>query len=98
MLILLYEVVFFQWIWLEDQINVGNLLEGSDQFNSLQEKLIECFVEFCEQYGFQLLYFICCCDMVEDCGIIQYLQDCVVEVEIVIEFFYIDDIGLGEKG
>lgn len=35
MLMLLYEVVFFQWIWLEDQFNVGNLLEGSDQFNSL---------------------------------------------------------------
>ncbi|ELP04840.1 hypothetical protein SEEE5646_12282 [Salmonella enterica subsp. enterica serovar Enteritidis str. 50-5646] len=37
----LYEAAFFQWIWLEDQINAGNLPEGSDQFNSLQEKLIE---------------------------------------------------------
>ena len=36
----LYEAAFFQWIWLEDQLNAGNLPEGSDQFNSLQEKLI----------------------------------------------------------
>ena len=28
-------------IWLEDQLNAGNLPEGSDQFNSLQEKLID---------------------------------------------------------
>ena len=33
----LYEAAFFQWIWLEDQANAGNLPEGSDQFNSLQE-------------------------------------------------------------
>lgn len=97
-LILLYEVVFFQWIWLEDQFNVGKLLVGSDQFNSLQEKLIDCFGELCEQFGFQLLYMVCCCDIVEDCGIVQYLQDCVVEVGLVMEFFYVEDIGLGEKG
>ncbi|MDZ7041388.1 glutathionylspermidine synthase family protein, partial [Escherichia coli] len=41
----LYEAAFFQWIWLEDQLNAGNLPEGSDQFNSLQEKLIDRFVE-----------------------------------------------------
>lgn len=39
----LYEAAFFQWIWLEDQINAGQLPAGSDQFNSLQEKLIERF-------------------------------------------------------
>ena len=33
--------VLSQWIWLEDQLNAGNLPEGSDQFNSLQEKLID---------------------------------------------------------
>lgn len=34
----LYEAAFFQWIWLEDQLNAGKLPAGSDQFNSLQEK------------------------------------------------------------
>ncbi|WP_159132859.1 glutathionylspermidine synthase family protein, partial [Klebsiella pneumoniae] len=91
----LYEAAFFQWIWLEDQINAGNLPEGSDQFNSLQEKLIERFAELREQYGFQLLHLTCCRDTVEDRGTIQYLQDCATEAEIATEFLYIDDIGLG---
>lgn len=94
----LYEAAFFQWIWLEDQLNAGNLPEGSDQFNSLQEKLIDRFVELREQYGFQLLHLTCCRDTVEDRGTIQYLQDCATEAEIATEFLYIDDIGLGEKG
>ncbi len=93
----LYEAAFFQWIWLEDQLNAGNLPEGSDQFNSLQEKLIDRFVELREQYGFQLLHLTCCRDTVEDRGTIQYLQDCATEAEIATEFLYIDDIGLGEK-
>ncbi|EIM6184172.1 glutathionylspermidine synthase family protein [Escherichia coli] len=94
----LYEAAFFQWIWLEDQLNAGNLPEGSDQFNSLQEKLIDRFVELREQYGFQLLHLTCCRDTVEDRGTIQHLQDCATEAEIATEFLYIDDIGLGEKG
>ena len=82
----LYEAAFFQWIWLEDQLNAGNLPEGSDQFNSLQEKLIDRFVELREQYGFQLLHLTCCRDTVEDRGTIQYLQDCATEAEIATEF------------
>ncbi len=33
-------------------MNAGNLPEESDQFNSLQEKLIERFAELREQHGF----------------------------------------------
>ena len=94
----LYEAAFFQWIWLEDQLNAGNLPEGCDQFNSLQEKLIDRFAELREQYGFQLLHLTCCRDTVEDRGTIQYLQDCAAEADIATEFLYIEDIGLGEKG
>jgi glutathionylspermidine synthase len=72
----LYEAAFFQWIWLEDQMNAGNLPEGSDQFNSLQEKLIERFAELREQFGFNLLHLACCRDTEEDRGTVQYLQDC----------------------
>lgn len=78
-------------------LTLANLPEGSDQFNSLQEKLIDRFVELREQYGFQLLHLTCCRDTVEDRGTIQYLQDCATEAEIATEFLYIDDIGLGEK-
>jgi glutathionylspermidine synthase len=94
----LYEAAFFQWIWLEDQVNAGNLPEGSDQFNSLQEKLIERFGELREQHGFNLLHLACCRDTEEDRGTVQYLQDCAAEAEVATEFLYIEDIGLGEKG
>ena len=94
----LYEAAFFQWIWLEDQLNAGKLPAGSDQFNSLQEKLIDRFGELREQFGFQLLHMACCRDTVEDRGTVQYLQDCAAEAGLATEFLYIEDIGLGEKG
>jgi glutathionylspermidine synthase len=94
----LYEAAFFQWIWLEDQIAAGNLPADSDQFNSLQEKLIERFAQLKAQHGFNLLHFACCRDTVEDRGTVQYLQDCANEADVASEFLYIEDIGLGEKG
>ncbi len=94
----LYEAAFFQWIWLEDQIAAGNLPPDSDQFNSLQEKLIERFAQLKAQSGFNLLHFTCCRDTVEDRGTVQYLQDCASEAGLASEFLYIEDIGLGEKG
>lgn len=94
----LYETAFFQWIWLEDQINSGNLPKNSDQFNSLQEQLIERFLQLRRSFGFNLLHFSCCQNSDEDRGTIQYLQDCANEANIQTEFLYIDQIGLGEKG
>lgn len=94
----LYESAFFQWIWLEDQINAGNLPANADQFNSIQEQLIERFAQLCESFGFNWLHFACCQDSDEDRGTIQYLQDCAHEANIATEFLYVDEIGLGEKG
>ncbi|CAM3798486.1 glutathionylspermidine synthase family protein [Xenorhabdus thuongxuanensis] len=94
----LYESAFFQWIWLEDQMNAGNLPSNADQFNSLQEKLIERFAQLREKHGFGLLHMACCQDTEEDRGTIQYLQDCAAEADVPTEFLFIEDIGLGEKG
>lgn len=94
----LYETAFFQWIWLEDQSHAGLLPADSDQFNSLQEKLIDRFTEFNQHYGCNLLHFTCCQDSNEDRGTVQYLQDCASEAGIASEFLYIEEIGLGEKG
>ncbi|RXK33180.1 hypothetical protein BBD39_04085 [Arsenophonus endosymbiont of Bemisia tabaci Asia II 3] len=94
----LYETTFFQWIWLEDQINAGNLPANADQFNSIQEQLIERFALLRESFGFNWLHFSCYQDSDEDRGTIQYLQDCAHEANIPNEFLYIDQIGLGEKG
>ena len=39
----LYEAAFFPWLWLEQQIERGVLPRGSDQYNALQEALVEAF-------------------------------------------------------
>ncbi|AWK14691.1 glutathionylspermidine synthase family protein [Candidatus Fukatsuia symbiotica] len=94
----LYETAFFQWIWLQDQINAGHLPQRADQYNSLQEKLIERFAELRESHGFNLLHVACCQDTTEDRATVQYLQDCALDAELPSEFLFIDEIGLGEKG
>lgn len=94
----LYEAAFFQWLWLEEQISAGKLPPQADQYNSLQEKLIERFSELKSQHGFSLLHFACCQDTEEDRGTVQYLQDCALEAELASEFLYIEEIGLGERG
>lgn len=94
----LYESAFFQWIWLEDQIALGNLPANADQFNSLQEKLIDRFSELQSHHGINLLHMACCQDSTEDRATIQYLQDCAAEAGLYTEFLYMDEIGLGEKG
>lgn len=94
----LYEAAFFQWIWLEDQIAAGKIPADSDQFNSLQEKLIDRFAVLKQQYGCQYLHLSCCRDSDEDRATVQYLQDCAREAGVDNEFLFIDEIGLGEKG
>ena len=94
----LYEAAFFQWLWLEDQIAAGNLTQDADQYNSLQEKLIERFAELKNQHGFSFLHIACCKDTEEARGTVQYLQDCALEAELASEFLFIEEIGLGERG
>lgn len=95
MLILLYELVYFQWLWLEDVWCSGIILCDVDQYNVIQECLILCFSEF---YSWELFYFCCCQDIDEDRSIVLYLQDCVQQVGQELWFIYIEDFGLGVGG
>ncbi|KAA8999274.1 glutathionylspermidine synthase family protein [Affinibrenneria salicis] len=94
----LYEAAFFQWLWLEDQINAGRLPQQADQYNSIQEQLIARFDELRQQHGFGLLHMACCQDSEEDRGTVQYLQDCALEAGLPSEFLFMEEIGLGERG
>ncbi|MGK2959758.1 MAG: glutathionylspermidine synthase family protein [Candidatus Malihini olakiniferum] len=94
----LYETAFFQWLWLEDQINAGKLPQNADQYNSIQEALIARFEELCLHHGFGLLHMACCQNTEEDRGTVQYLQDCALEAGLPTKFLYMEEIGLGEKG
>jgi len=90
----LYETGFWQWLWLEDQVNAGKLSRKADQFNSLQEKLINRFATLKLNHLGETLYFSCCKDTDEDRGTVQYLEDCASAAGITCAFIYIEDIGL----
>jgi glutathionylspermidine synthase len=90
----LYETGFWQWLWLQDQVNSGKLHRKSDQFNSLQEKLVQRFSHIKLEHPGEILHFSCCKETDEDRGTVQYLEDCAKAAGIECKFIYIDDIGL----
>ncbi len=92
----LYEKGFWQWLWLEDKISIGELPSTTDQFNSLQEKLIGRFERLAADHPNETLHLSCCKDSEEDRGTVQYLEDCAKQAGILCKFVYIEDIGHGE--
>lgn len=93
----LYETGFWQWIWLEQQVDRGVLSQQADQFNSLQERLVQRFTELKQAQPASLLHLACCKDTVEDRGTVQYLQDCAEQAGIRNSFVYVEDIGLTDQ-
>jgi glutathionylspermidine synthase len=94
----LYETGFWQWLWLEHQVDAGKLSRQADQFNSLQEKLVNRFVELAEFHQTGFMHFACCEDTEEDRGTVQYLQDCAAEAGLNHRFVHIEQIGVTETG
>lgn len=92
----LYESGFWQWLWLEELVDKQVLPRQADQFNSLQEKLVNRLAEIAHHYQLETLHFACCQDSEEDRGTVQYLQDCASEAGIHNRFVYIEDIGLAD--
>ncbi|WGV99911.1 glutathionylspermidine synthase family protein [Vibrio sp. YMD68] len=90
----LYETGFWQWVWLEDKVKAGQLSRHADQFNILQDYLIERFHQLAKQQPGQTLHFSCCKDTEEDRGTVQYLQDCATEAGLDTAFVHIEDIGI----
>ncbi len=90
----LFEAAFFQWLWLQDHMNAGQLPAGSDQFNSLHEKLIARFSELKQKHFIHQMHFCCSPDSDEDRSTVQYLQDCAKEAGITDHFLFIDQIGM----
>jgi glutathionylspermidine synthase len=91
----LYEAAAFQWFWLEDQIAAGRLPAGSDQFNSIHERLV---ARFAELAGQGVLHFTSYADHTEDRGTVAYLADCAQQGGFATRFIDIGDIGLGRDG
>ncbi|WP_137166323.1 glutathionylspermidine synthase family protein [Salinimonas lutimaris] len=94
----LYETGFWQWLWLEQQVDRLNLPRSADQFNSLQEKLVHRFTDIASIYQLNQMHFACCQETDEDRGTVQYLQDCAEAAGIHTDFVFIEDIGLADTG
>jgi glutathionylspermidine synthase len=91
----LYEAAFFQWVWMEDQIRAGQLPASADQFNSIQDALIERFKSIAaEDKTFSApLYFASVRDSIEDKGTTDYLRDVAHQAGWVTEYIVLEDIG-----
>ena len=95
----LYESAFFQWLWLEQMISQGKLPVAADQFNLIQEMLIESLVLLKKRHlKDQPLYLASCRDSEEDFGTVEYFRDCASQAGIDARFIYMDDIGVGDNG
>lgn len=92
----LYETGFFQWMWLEEQISAGALPKDADQFNSVQDRLIERFAAmFAPGYH---IHFASSKDQDEDRATVRYLEDCARQAGLTPHFVAVEDIGVDDKG
>lgn len=91
----LYEASFFQYLWLDQQIQRGQLPSESDQFNSLEEKLTDLFRGLSIETPF---YFSSVKGSVEDRGTVEYLRDIAREAGLQTHLIDIEDIGLDTRG
>lgn len=92
----LYESAYFQWLWLEDQVAAGVLPEGADQFNGIQECLIDRLAEIWPEGGH--VHFAACKGSEEDRQTVRYLEDCAEQAGITPHFVFMEDIGVDVLG
>ncbi|ATN36637.1 hypothetical protein ACO34A_22885 (plasmid) [Rhizobium sp. ACO-34A] len=90
-----FETAYFQFNWLTDQIAMGNLAAGTDQYNSLQESLIEAFGQFSRD---RIFHFAAVTDSPEDQGTTVYLMDCAIQAGHRVQFLDIREIGVDGSG
>jgi glutathionylspermidine synthase len=93
----LYEAAVFQWIWLQDCIQQGRLPTGTDQFNSLQEKLLWAFAILAPKVR-DLMHFTSVRDSEEDRATVDYLADLATQAGIRTQYLAIEDIGRTADG
>ncbi|MBZ5488498.1 glutathionylspermidine synthase family protein [Halomonas aquamarina] len=93
----LYEAGFFQWVWLEQAIAQGTLPRHADQYNSIQERLINAMAHIGDRLEERTLHFACIKDNVEERATVHYLQDVAVQAGLVAPFVFMEDIGY-QKG
>jgi glutathionylspermidine synthase len=91
----IFEAAYFQHNWLIDQVDAGALPEGTDQFNMLQESLVEAFASFAPD---RIFHFACWIGNDEDRGTAAYLMDCAVQAGHRVDMIDIRAIGVDAQG
>lgn len=86
----LFETGFFQWVWLEDQLMRGQLPQGADQFNSLQDKLEQAFAQLPLAQPF---YFSSVTESIEDKGTVDYLMDIALQAGLDCRYIQLEQLG-----
>nr|WP_250812580.1 glutathionylspermidine synthase family protein [Neorhizobium tomejilense] len=90
-----FEAAFFQFNWLTDQMALGVLPVDADQFNSLQESLVEALGQFPKG---PIFHFAAITDNEEDRGTTVYLMDCAVQAGHLVELLDVREIGIDAQG
>ncbi|MCB8822605.1 glutathionylspermidine synthase family protein [Microvirga rosea] len=86
----LYEAAFFQWMWMQDAKSLGIVPPGADQFNSIQEKLIDAYDRLAKR---SIMHFAGYGSDIEDSGTLSYMMDCASQAGHAVKFIDITDIG-----
>ncbi|MDX9862240.1 MAG: glutathionylspermidine synthase family protein, partial [Rhodospirillales bacterium] len=92
----LFESAVFQWIWLEQMMERGDVPKGADQFNSLHERLIDAFGRF--GISPRPLHLAAVTSSAEDRGTVEYLADCAAQAGIETRLIDIAAIGVDGAG
>ena len=92
----IFEAAYFQHNWLVDRIEAGQLSEATDQFNFLQESLVEAFAAAFPTD--RIFHFACWTRNEEDRGTATYLMDCAVQAGHRVEMIDIREIGIDAQG
>ena len=92
----LYESAFFQWLWLEEMIGAGLLPERADQFNSIQEALIDRLARIFPPSA--PVHFASCGESAEDRQTVRYLEDCAEQAGLFPLHVAVAAIGVDPEG
>lgn len=91
----LFESAVFQWQWLEDMKQRGELPYSADQFNSLHERLIDAIRVLAAPSG--RMHFAGMPEAEEDLVTLNYLIDCAAQAGCTAKLIAMPDIGIGDK-
>jgi len=100
----LYEASFFQWIWMEQMRERGDLPKSVDQYNRIQEDLLDVFAHLKAVTGATgsgndaSFVFTAVRGSEEDRGTVQYLQDIANQAGFRTRYENIEDIGIDDQG